>query len=105
MPASRLLAGIVAGAIGGVAALAAAALAAFLLYGDWRIDPFPPGGRRTYQLPLAVGALAWVSVMAAVFSALERTGLVGGPTAQRDTLGLTARLSDPPPDDGPRDQV
>ena len=44
MYATRLIAGLIAGAIGAVAAGAAAALTGFLLYGGWTPDPCDDSG-------------------------------------------------------------
>jgi hypothetical protein len=96
MYATRVIAGLIAGAAGAVAGLAAAAVVSFLLYGDWTFDPFPaPDVHRRYRLPMAAFVLVFLPVMAAVFKALERAGFVAGPPARRNTLGLTDRSVDP----------
>ena len=96
MYATRVIAGLIAGAAGAVAGLAAAAVVSFLLYGVWTFDPFPgPNARRPYRLPMAVFVLVFLPVMAAVFKALERAGFVAGPPERRNTLGLTDRSADP----------
>ncbi len=96
MYASRVIAGLVAGAIGAVAGFTAAAVVAYLTYGDWTFDPFPaPGVSRGYRLSLVAFAVVFLPVMVAVFKTLERTGLVGDPPARQNTLGLTDRPTDP----------
>jgi hypothetical protein len=96
MYATRVIAGLIAGAAGAVAGLAAAAVVSFLLYGTWTFDPFPsPDVRRPYRLSMAAFVVVFLPVMAAVFNALERTGFVAGPPERRNTLGLTDRSVDP----------
>jgi hypothetical protein len=96
MYASRVIAGLIAGAIGTVAGLAAAAAVSFVINGDWRFDPHPaPGVNHYYRLAFEVGGLVFLAVMVAAFKALERTGLVADPPARKNTLGLTDRPVDP----------
>ena len=105
MYATRVIAGLIAGAVGAIAGLAAAALVAFLIYPDWPSDPFPASRQQTYRLPIAVFVLVFMPVMAAVFRALERMGIVGEPPAAHNALGLSDRPADPVDGDDTRRQV
>lgn len=93
MYATRVIAGLIAGAIGAVAGGVATAVVAFLLFGAWTLSPFPDtmGGRRYIIVSTTAFVVVFLPVMAAVFRALERAGLAGEPPITRNALGLSDR--------------
>jgi hypothetical protein len=89
MYATRVIAGLLAGAIGAVAGAAATIVVAFLGYGTWTLVPFSSNGTRTYRLSVAVFGIVFIPVMVAVFRQLERLRLVGEPPTSHNALGLS----------------
>ena len=88
MYATRVIAGLVAGAIGAVAGGVAAAVVAFLLTGAWTLM----GGDRRYIIVSTTAfVVVFLSVMAAVFRVLERAGLAREPQESHNALGLSDR--------------
>jgi hypothetical protein len=104
MYATRVIAGLIAGAIGAVAGGAATVVVAVLTYGTWIPFPFfDTGGNNRYILISTTAFLAvFLPVMASVFRALERTGLVGEPPVRQNALGLSDRPTYSSENDDPR---
>jgi len=93
MYATRVIAGLIAGAVGAVAGGAATAVVAFLLYGVWILAPLPEtvGHRRYVIVSTTAFVVVFLPVMAAVFRGLERIGLAREPPTPHNTLGLSDR--------------
>jgi hypothetical protein len=102
--ATRVIAGLIAGAIGAVAGAVATAVVAFLTYGVRPLSAlFDTGGPKRYiLLSTTAFVAAFLPVMAAVFRALERTGLVREPPDRQNTLGLFDRPTNASDDDNRR---
>ncbi len=88
MYASRVIAGFIAGTLGAVAGVAAGAAVGFVTSrGSWGASVLLDLRMHTYlPAPLTVGILVFLLVMMVVFEALERTGLVADPPAQKNAL-------------------
>ena len=104
MYATRVLAGLIAGALGTVAGGAAVAVAIFVRQKTTGLDPASLTAQGAYKLAAAVFVPAFLVVMVAVFRGLERLGLVGEPPTSRSPLGLFDVLPVTPTDAEPPSQ-
>jgi hypothetical protein len=107
MHLNRLLAALIAGAVGAVAGGAATMLVALFTYRTVAFFTGSPPRRLTLFVAVFVGV--FMPVMVAVFQALERLDLVREPPSSQSPLGLSARSSEPSngrgTDDEPRQRL